>query len=195
ELLTRHGESALVEAVNRVRSLPPPSRTVVVIGEVKRGKSSLVNSLLGKLDAAPVGVDITTSAHIRFVPPTAEFPEGRVRLEYPVKQFREIARDELRDWVTVSGAKVNDPTVERVPIAAEISAEALYLPGVHIIDTPGVNGLSPSHIESAVAATKGASALLMVCDATASISRPELDFLRRVSAEIGTVVLAVTKKD
>ncbi len=195
ELLTRHGESALVEAVNRVRALPPPSRTVVVIGEVKRGKSSLVNSLLGRLGAAPVGVDITTSAHLRFVPPTTQFPDGTVRLEFPVKQFQEIAPEELADWVTVSGTMVNDPTVERLPIAAEISAEAMHLPGVNIVDTPGVNGLNPSHIESAVTATKGASVLLMVCDATASISKPELDFLRRVSAEIGSVVLAVTKTD
>ena len=147
------------------------------------------------MGAAPVGVDITTSAHLRFIPPTAEFPDGKVRLEFPVKQFQEIAPEELADWVTVSGTMVNDPNVERLPIAAEISAEAMHMPGVHIVDTPGVNGLNPSHIESAVTATKGASVLLMVCDATASISKPELDFLRRVSAEIGSVVLAVTKTD
>jgi predicted GTPase len=195
ELLTRHGETALVEAVNRVRALPPPSRTVVVIGEVKRGKSSLVNSLLGRLNAAPVDVDITTSAQLRFVPPTAEFAEGKVRLEFPVKRFQEIAAEELRDWVTVGGAMVNDPNFEQLPVAAEISTAALHLPGVHIVDTPGVNGLNASHIESAVTATKGASVLLMVCDATASISKPELDFLQRVSGEIGSVVLAVTKTD
>ncbi|MGO9035589.1 dynamin family protein, partial [Mycobacterium sp.] len=40
----------------------PDMPTVVVIGEVKRGKSSLVNALLGRPDASPVGVDIMTSA-------------------------------------------------------------------------------------------------------------------------------------
>src|ERR1700752_4397563 len=49
---------------------PPPTPTLVVIGEVKRGKSSLVNALLAHPGVSPVDVEIATSAFLRFVPAT-----------------------------------------------------------------------------------------------------------------------------
>jgi hypothetical protein len=39
---------------------------VVVAGEVKRGKSTLVNALLGQPGLAPSGVDVVTSAPVMF---------------------------------------------------------------------------------------------------------------------------------
>jgi hypothetical protein len=198
-MLATHGRDDLAHQLRRVRTKPLAPRTVVVIGEVNRGKSALVNALVGQVDLAPVGIGLTTAAHVRFVPPTKDMPEGTVRLVYPAEthadRYQQIALEELADWVTLKGSKVTDPKVDRLPIAAEISISARHLPGVTVVDTPGVNGLIPSHVESAIAAIQGASVLLMVCDATAAINAPELNFLRGVSGEIGSVVLAVNKTD
>ena len=196
ELLTRHGE------IRARRGGQPGSRAAAAIAHGCRHRRGRAwKELAGQLTARPVGRSAGRRRHHHLRPPDGSChprpssPTARCGWSFPSSSSEEIAPEELADWVTVSGTMVNDPNVERLPIAAEISAEAMHLPGVHIVDTPGVNGLNPSHIESAVTATKGASVLLMVCDATASISKPELDFLRRVSAEIGSVVLAVTKTD
>ena len=49
------------------------ARTVVVAGEVQRGKSSLVNALVGYRDLCPVGVDVTSSVAVS-VTTTGDLP-------------------------------------------------------------------------------------------------------------------------
>src|SRR6188768_3311253 len=91
--------AALAEA--KVRSTEQ-QRRVVVVGEVKRGKSALVNALVGLRDATPVDVDVTTSASVHLVAATAEHPAGSAELLFPDRSER-VAAQTLPDWVTVAG--------------------------------------------------------------------------------------------
>ena len=173
----------------------PDMPTVVVIGEVKRGKSSLVNALLGRPDASPVGVDIMTSAFVRFAPATGSAAAGDTALLYAGGRRRVIDLADLPDWVTVSGRHVTDPKIDELPIGAEVAMAGEFLPRVALVDTPGVGGLNPSHLRLVKAATARASILVMTCEATAPITAPELTFLKSISAEVDSVVIAVTKID
>jgi GTP-binding protein EngB required for normal cell division len=175
-------------------STPGGTPEVVVIGEVKRGKSSLVNALLARA-ASPVDVDIATSAFVRFVPPTDSMPAGATTLLFAGNRRESVDFAALADWVTMSGSHVNDPAIEELPIGAEVALGSPFLPHVTVIDTPGVGGLNPSHLRLAQTATTSASVLLMACDATAPITAPELEFLESVSAEVNSVVIVVTKID
>ncbi len=174
---------------------PPATPTLVVVGEVKRGKSSLVNALLGRPGASPVDVDITTSAFIRFVPVGDAGTEGDTALLYAGGRRETIDFADLPDWVTVTGRHVIDPKIDELPIGAEVALDSEFLPNLVIVDTPGVGGLNPNHLRLARTASAGASILLMTCDATAPITAPELEFLDSVSAEVGAVIIAVTKID
>jgi hypothetical protein len=195
KLFDTYKKTAVSEEIRAIRALPAPPRTVVVIGEVKRGKSSLVNALTGT-SWAPVGVDITTSAFIRFEPPTDDLATGTVRLHFRSDGSRlTIPIEELVDWVTVSGGRVRDADSAEQPIGATVAVDAENLPGITLVDTPGVNGLDPRHVESTLMAVEGESVMLMVCDALAPIAKPELDFLSRVTTPASGVVLAVTKID
>jgi GTP-binding protein EngB required for normal cell division len=172
----------------------PGTPTVVVIGEVKRGKSSLINAVLGQPDAAPVDVDVATSAYIRFVPVTESEPELATALLYAGGRREAIDFTDLRDWVTVEGRHVADAQDE-LPIGAEVAVSGPFLPHVVLVDTPGVGGLRPNHLHLATAATTTASILLMTCDASSTITEPELRFLESVAGEVDSVVIAVTKID
>jgi Dynamin family len=175
---------------------PPPTPTLVVIGEVKRGKSSLVNALLAHPGASPVDVEIATSAFIRFVPRTdAKVAGGTTTLLFAGGRRQAIDYAGLADWVTTGGRHVTDPTGDELPIGAEVVAPNTFLPGLVIVDTPGVGGLNSNHLRLATTAAAGATMLLMTCDATAPITEPELNFLATVSAEVDSVVIAVTKID
>jgi GTP-binding protein EngB required for normal cell division len=174
---------------------PPTNPAVVVVGEVKRGKSSLVNVLLARPNASQVDVDIATSAFVRFVPPGDAAPEGTATLVFAGGRREPVDFADLPEWVTMSGRHVNDPTVEELPIGAEVAMASPFLPRVTLVDTPGVGGLNPSHLRLARTAATTASILVMTCDATAPITAPELEFLESVSAEVNSVLIAVTKID
>jgi GTP-binding protein EngB required for normal cell division len=174
---------------------PPTNPAVVVVGEVKRGKSSLVNTLLAVPNASPVDVDIATAAFVRFVPPSDAAPKGTATLLFAGGRREPVDYADLADWVTMSGTHVNDPTVEELPIGSEVALASPVLPRVTLVDTPGVGGLNPSHLRLTKTATTTASILVMTCDATAPITLPELEFLESVSSEVNSVLIAVTKID
>ena len=174
---------------------PASTPTLVVIGEIKRGKSSLVNALLGNREVSPVDVEIATSAFIRFVPQQDPATAGETTLLFAGDRRRRIDLQDLPEWVTVAGSHVLDARIDELPIGAEVVMASPFLPNAAIVDTPGVGGLNPNHLRLATDAATRASILLMTCDASAPITAPELAFLESVSAEVDSVVMAVTKID
>lgn len=174
---------------------PPRIPTVVVVGEIKRGKSSLVNALLEHKGASPVDVDITTAAFVRFVPVPDSGASGDTALLFAGGRRQAIDFAELPDWVTTSGRHVRDPKVEELPIGAEVAMSAPLLPDCALVDTPGVGGLNPKHLKLTTTAATTANILLMTCDATSEITEPELEFLKAVTREVNSVLIAVTKID
>jgi hypothetical protein len=174
---------------------PGRAPTVVVVGEAKRGKSSLVNALLARPGSSPVDDDIATTTFVQFVPPRDSTPERQTTLLYAGGRRQTVDFAELADWVTTSGRHVTDSTIDELPIGAEVVLGSPLLPGVTLVDTPGVGGLNPNHLPLTRTATATASIVLMTCEAKAPIGKPELDFLKTVSAEVDSVLIAVTKTD
>ncbi|WP_045824715.1 dynamin family protein [Williamsia herbipolensis] len=170
------------------------ARTVVVVGEVKRGKSSLVNALVGRRDLSPVGVDVTTTVAIG-VAPTDDPPlDGTATLLFPDRS-EQIPLTALPDWVTVGGRQVRDPHVESLPTRASIPVTETAMPGVTIVDTPGVGGLDPAMAALAVQSAQQACVVVIVCDASSPLTAPEMDFIREAGASVDALVVAVTKTD
>ncbi|GIE78809.1 dynamin [Actinoplanes philippinensis] len=152
---------------------------VVVVGETKRGKSSLVNALLGVPGLSPVDAAVTTAAYLSFVPgdtftARAWLPGGE-----------EIDIDDLSAW-----ARGHQRTRK-----IEVTHPAPLLQYLTLLDTPGAGGLDPVHATIALDAVRRATALLFVADASAPLSQPELDFLAAATERVDAVVFALTKID
>jgi GTP-binding protein EngB required for normal cell division len=164
------------------------SVTVVVAGEAKRGKSSLVNALLAS-DLSPVDAAPATTAHIVL----EQAPSTRVRVfrdEIPFGQ--DVAPEELSSWVTAMGNPQNAKHVRSVEIGFN---HPLLAQGIVLVDTPGVGGLEAAHADVTLAALSTADVLLFVLDASAPISDRELTFLGRVTERISNVLIVLTKID
>ncbi|GGN87745.1 dynamin [Actinoplanes lobatus] len=152
---------------------------VVVVGETKRGKSSLVNALLGVPGLSPVDAAVTTAAYLSFVPGT----EFAARAWLPGGE--EIEIDSLDEWAR------GRQRARRI----EVTHPAPMLQYLTLLDTPGAGGLDPVHATIALDAVRRATALLFVADASAPLSQPELDFLAAATERVDAVVFALTKID
>jgi GTP-binding protein EngB required for normal cell division len=194
ETLRKFGQTKAADLAQSRFHAADTAAAIVFVGEVKRGKSTLVNALIGQADLAPVGVDITTSASVWFSPPDELLPAGSARLMF-ADTTQVIPVDELPEWVTMGGRHVLDPTIESLPTEAVVAVDPLHLPGLTLVDTPGAGGLDPRHARLALTAARRAGAIVMVCDSAAPLTAPEIEFLRTATETSGSVVVAMTKID
>jgi hypothetical protein len=175
--------------LDRVRRREVTRPQIVIVGETKRGKSSLVNALIGVPGLSPVDAAVATSAYLEIG--HGEQHDARAHLpgsEDPVP----LDHRDLRDWGTVLGQL---PDGLRPPRRIEVRHSAPLLRYLTLVDTPGVGGLDSMHVEIALDAVERASALLFVVDASAPFSQPEIDFLVEASKRVNFVLFALTKID
>ncbi|MET8149693.1 dynamin family protein [Actinoplanes sp. NPDC049668] len=161
---------------------------IVLVGETKRGKSSLLNALLGVPGLSPVDAAVATAAYLHFSPGTRASAAAYVP-GAPEPVPVDVAR--LADWATGG----EPPGGGRAPRRLEVTHPAPLLQYTSLLDTPGVGGLDPAHTAVALDAVERATALLFVADASAPLSQPELDFLSAASERVDAVVFALTKID
>ena len=190
-LAAQQGRGDLVkrvaDEVTRARRSDPP--TLVVAGEVSAGKTTLMNALVSSPRLLPVDVDVATGVFV--VLGYAESPSARVFTGDGATPI-DSSVAEIADWVSVARNPDNEKRVRHVEVGVP---SPLLAEGVRLIDTPGVGGLDSQHGAMTLTALAGADALLFVLDASAPMSRPELQFLMRASASIQTVVFALSKAD
>lgn len=167
--------------------------TVVVVGEVKRGKSSLVNALYGRPGLVPVDVDANTSVPIQITSSADE--EESATLSFG-DHATKVPLEQVGDWATTTGAQVDAARqAETLPSTVTLSIRHATELRAMVVDTPGVGGLDPEAVDLALAAARGAGVLIMVVDATTPITLPEIEILQRAADEVGSVIVAVSKID
>ncbi|HLT10059.1 MAG TPA: dynamin family protein [Micromonosporaceae bacterium] len=175
------------------RTLADPAVHIVVAGEFKQGKSSLVNALVGA-NVCPVDDDVATAVptYVRH----GENAEARLLYDGDPPQRSPIPLEDVRAHVIEGGrAAPLDPNAPRV-IGAEITLPRRLLQGgLVLVDTPGVGGLGSAHAAASLAAIAMADAVIFVTDAAQELTRSELDFLTQAKRMCQTVVCALTKTD
>ena len=167
-----------------------PKATVVVVGEPKGGKSSLVNALVEYPNLSPVDYAVATATYISIQHGTAGalvFPDGYDDPE-------EIHLDELPAWTSVEGLAAN-PRAPRVPKPVAVSLPATMLERLNLIDTPGVGGFDSADDRSTLDALAAATTLVFVADGSRPISEPEMAFLEQATRRVAAVTFVLTKID
>jgi replication fork clamp-binding protein CrfC len=174
----------------RERIIDPQIR-VVIAGQLKQGKSQLLNSLLN-LPVARVGDDEATVV-ITVVsysdPPSARLivatgADGEpAAIDIPVDDINTDLR---------RAPQAGSRDVLRVEIGAP---SPLLQGGLAFIDTPGVGGHGQPHLSATLGLLPDADALIMVSDTSQELTEPEMWFIRQAHRICPVGVLVATKTD
>lgn len=165
---------------------------VLVVGEVKRGKSSFINALIGQ-NILPTDVDVATSQVFRVC--RAEREAYRLRFEDGTA--KEVKRDDLPRYGSQVVADVEGtPTLDQIIRWIEIDVPVRFLPrGVSILDTPGLGGLYELHAEITQRFIPQADAVVFVLDSSRPIIEEELKYLDLILKATRSVFFIQTKFD
>lgn len=167
-----------------------PLIRVVIAGQLKQGKSQLLNSLLN-MPVARVGDDeatvlVTVVAYGD--PPSARIvmagPNGEPKTaEVPVAELQ----TDLRQAPQAAGRDV---------LRVEVGAPSPMLQGgLTFIDTPGVGGHGQPHLSATLGLLPDADAILMVSDTSQELTEPEMRFVQQAHQICPVGVLLATKTD
>ncbi len=170
---------------------------LVVMGEIKKGKTSFINALLGLGDLLPTDTDIATSTVYKII----HGPRKRIRIFFKqdlqtghTPEPLEISDAQISEYGTEKGNPQNAKRVDF--IALEHPAEILAS-GLCIVDTPGVGGLYKAHLGVTWKYAPNADAIFFVLDSVETvISEDEIRFLGDLTSKISQRVYFIqTKKD
>jgi hypothetical protein len=193
KVLRAGGRTELAERVHHESDRWKDDRTnLVIAGDVKRGKSSLLNALVGMPGLLPVDADVATAVHLL----VSYGPELTVEISRATDDDRletfPIDPADLVHYASMAGDPARRQGVRRVDIGAP---SPLLERGLRLIDTPGVGGMTRGHKDITLASLGLADALLFAVSSQEPILRSELEFLLEASSRIDSVIFVLTKAD
>lgn len=153
---------------------------LLVCGEFKRGKSSLVNALL-KEDVCPVADGIATAVVslikygkrrkvTRFYGKIVPTDEGKEELAVGSE---EIAFEAISGFTQGTSVDLDNTLYLEIEIPSDALSNGLVL-----IDTPGIGSLDPRHLFLTRQMLPKADAMFFVTDTSNPMMTTELDFIR-----------------
>lgn len=189
DIAARRARADLVERLELAdRHRRDTTTRVVVVGDFKSGKSSLVNALVGTV-ACPVDDDLATAV----MTSVSHAAEPRARVSYKGEQGEPVAGAEVAIDELV--ALVADGTHDGRAVASiSVGVPSPFLAGgLELIDTPVVGGLDSPEAAATLMGLPFVDALLFVSDTSQEYTATELAYLRDAVAS-GTRVIAVMSK-
>ncbi len=160
---------------------------LVVMGQFKRGKSTLINALLGA-EILPTAIVPLTSIVTRIG--YGETPAAAVH--YLDGRREEIRLEDIQRFVTERANPRNGLQVKEVEVAFP---SPLLRDGVRIIDTPGVGSVFDHNTEVAYNYLPHVDAGIFVVTADPPLSASEHRFLREVRGYVDQLFFVLNKAD
>lgn len=160
---------------------------VACVGQFKRGKSTLLNALIGE-PILPSGVVPVTSVPtiLRF----GESREARVRLNNG--EWTDIAIADIEEYVSEAGNPENRKGVAALEIFVP---SPLLAEGMCFVDTPGLGSVFAGNTAATHAFLPHIDAAVVVIGADPPIAGDEVALVESVAKEIPDILFALNKVD
>lgn len=191
--LETYGKKSIVSEIDKAITTTEDSATVLFCGEFKRGKSSLVNAIIGT-ELCPTDIGIATS-----VVTTIKYGAVKKAVRYygNLLENADSLKSEEIEWEDIDKYTMGDVLEIDNTILVELSYPSPFLKnGITIIDTPGIGGLDPRHAILTHMALPKADVIVFVTDAGEPLTQSELEFYENIILSCGKQnVVLVNKSD
>jgi GTP-binding protein EngB required for normal cell division len=191
ELVGSAGELLAPRVIEELRAgrarLAQARFNLAVLGEFKRGKSTLINALLGR-EVLPTGVVPLTS----MVTVICHGPRDRLIIHYRDGRETEHPVSELAHFATEHGNPHNRLGVELTSV--ELPAE-LLVGGLQLIDTPGIGSVHEHNTAVAWGFLPRVDAAVCVLTADQPFAQSEREFFAAAAARVPRLLIVVNKID
>ena len=191
--LETYGKKSIVSEIDKTITTTEDSATVLFCGEFKRGKSSLVNAIIGA-ELCPTDIGIATS-----VVTTIKYGAVKKAVRYygNLLENADSLKSEEIEWEDIDKYTMGDVLEIDNTILVELSYPSPFLKnGITIIDTPGIGGLDPRHAILTHMALPKADVIVFVTDACEPLTQSELEFYESKVLSCGKRnVVLVNKSD
>ena len=171
---------------------------LVVIGEIKKGKTRFINALLRKPDLLPVHSDVATSTVYKVMYGDVEkykvffLPKATNQAKENLTPL-EIPREQLAEYGTEDGNPDNQKMVDFIGVQLP---HPFLKSGLVIIDTPGLGGLFRKHSDITWRYIPRADAIFFVLDSVEAVaSQEEMECLQKLHEMTPRLFFVQTKTD
>jgi GTP-binding protein EngB required for normal cell division len=160
---------------------------VACVGQFKRGKSTLLNALVGH-EVVPTGYVPVTA-----VPTVIRFgDELHARVRMRDGAWREVAMTDLKEYVSEEHNPENNKAVD----GAEVFVPSpLLSSGMCFVDTPGLGSVYTGNTATTQAFVPHIDAALVVVGADPPIAGEELALVESVGNQVQDLILVINKAD
>jgi small GTP-binding protein len=168
---------------------------LAVLGQFKRGKSTLLNALTGE-PILPVGVVPLTAA-----PTFLQYGEAaKIYVQYqgsrPTDEFTGASTAERRAWLAGFVTEKGNPQNKLGVVEVQVDLPAPILSGgVVLIDTPGIGSTYRHNTTATLNFLRQCDAALFLVSADPPITEVELEFLRQVKEKVPRLFFVLNKID
>jgi GTPase SAR1 family protein len=184
----RHDDGKREKTRSLLARLAEDEFQLAVVGQFSRGKSTLMNAILGR-PYLPTGAlpmtSVVTSVRYGSRPRVLVRRKGST---FPIEK----RLDELVRYVSQASAEREELRV--VSAEVEVPAEVLRL-GFTFVDTPGVGSAIAENTATTESFLPEADAVIFVTSFDAPLSEAEMAFLAEVRDHVGKLFLVVNKLD
>lgn len=161
---------------------------LVVVGQFSRGKTSLMNAILG-VDRLPTSILPLTSV----ITAVSYGDRERVVIHWDWWSYTsEVPISELAQYVTQEGNPGNQRRVSRAEV--QLPVELLRL-GFYFIDTPGIGSAIAANTTTTTGFLPEADAVIFLTSFESPLAEVELQFLEQVRRHVRKVFVVINKCD
>nr|WP_237421680.1 dynamin family protein [Gordonia sp. SID5947] len=187
------------------RRVMDPSARVVVVGQLKQGKSQLINALLN-VPVCRVGDGETTSTittigygeepHARLVvSDSSGIVESPGAEEAPVQTAGERTIPIQMDDISRDLSHAPEAAGEQVLRLEIFVPSPLLQRGIVLVDTPGSGGVGSPHAAATLGLLAASDAIIVVSDVSQEYTAPEMSFIRQATELCDNALCVATKTD